>query len=488
MRRILLPLAAILVSSPMLFSQDVFELHGYTRAGVGRSTNGGEQVTFYLANTGCAPTDGPGYRLGNETDNYLELAMDVRAYEKGATSFKLHFRPTFRSYYSARDASEDAGGQINSGWGITGTAATENQEVFLRESWGEATGVFGKGNPFENASLWVGRRFYQRQDLHIRDQWYWNNSGDGFGIENIDLGFGKLHVAFIQHDNGQVDATAGAPQPVMWGKANSGLQYGSTVPTVDIRVSDMSPWKGSSITLGFQYNGASAAAANQVSDSGGDYTSGAGSVNMNSGVQWSALWSQANVLGGDNKVYASWGDGSTFYNWYNSNNWTHDKWWTIMEMYYIKPVDRLEMQGVFEFRRQTQGGHNDVWTGVDNSSFANDWKKNDWFSAGVRPVFFFTSHFSVAAELGYDRDAFSNEPEARFLFKKTLAIQCSPQASFWSRPVLRLFVTNANWNHIANCWGPVDSGQFSTQGTTDPGHYQGKTMGTTYGAQVEAWW
>jgi maltoporin len=182
-----------------MFAQDVFELHGYMRAGVGRSSNGGEMASFYLPGTVGNPSGGPGYRLGNEEDNYLELAMDVRAYEKGSTNFKLHFRPTFRQYYDARDASVDAGGNVDNSH-----SATQNQMVYLREAWGEVNGVLGNSDMLKEATLWAGRRFYQRHDSHMLDFYYWNNSGDGVGIENINIGLGKLSYAYIQADRTEV--------------------------------------------------------------------------------------------------------------------------------------------------------------------------------------------------------------------------------------------------------------------------------------------
>ena len=42
------------------------------------------------------------------------------------------------------------------------------------------------------STIWAGKRFYQRHDVHMIDFYYWDISGPGAGIENIDLGFGKL--------------------------------------------------------------------------------------------------------------------------------------------------------------------------------------------------------------------------------------------------------------------------------------------------------
>ncbi|HJV39607.1 MAG TPA: carbohydrate porin [Geothrix sp.] len=442
-----LPLA--LACGPLL-AQDVVEIHGYTRMGVGRSSNGGEQVSFFMANTGGAPTNGPGYRLGNETDNYLELAVDVKAYEKGNTTFKLHFRPTFRQFYQVRDASADAGGNVDNS-----KVANPNQMVYLRETWGEATGIFGNSGPFKDASLWAGRRFYMRQDLHIRDQWYWNNSGDGVGIENIDFGALKLHYAYIQHDTGNLgsDWNNGA----ILGTVNPYSQWvgggGHTiVGSHDLRVSDIKLWEGGSLTFGVQYNDARTKTGYENDG------------NKNNGIQYNLIVNQAGVLGGDNRVYATWGNGSTYWNWYNPDVKTENNWWHVMDIFYIKPVSNLEMQGVVQYRKQNGKGTMEGTT-------------NAWTSVGVRPTYFFTKHFSVAYEVGFDKLKFDNEDEARKLLKNTIALQWSPQASFWSRPVIRLFVTRADWNKNANNWNLIGEGQFGNS-----------LQGLTFGAQVEAWW
>jgi len=442
-----LPMA--LVCGPLL-ADDVVEIHGYTRAGVGRSSNGGEQVSFFLANTAGSPTGGPGYRLGNETDNYLELAVDVKAYEKGNTNFKLHFRPAFREYYQVRDASADAGGNAD---GVK--APSPNQQIWLRETWGEASGIFGTTGAFKDASIWAGRRFYMRQDLHMRDQWYWNDSGDGVGIENIDLGFGKIHYAYIQHDSGAVNAgpwnngaQTGALSPYsQWVGGNSAIAVGSH----DLRLTDVKLWSGASLTLGVQFNDAR---TSTLKDNG----------TANKGTQYSAILNQADILGGDNRIYATYGNGSTFWNWYNPEVKTENTWYHIMDALYIKPVKDFDMMASVQYRKQNGKG-----------SMAGN--TNAWTSAGVRPAYYFTQYFSVAAELGYDKLKFDNETEDRHLFKKTVAFQFSPKASLWSRPVLRLFVTQANWNANANQWNKVGEGQFGLA-----------NQGMTFGAQVEAWW
>ena len=458
-----LPLA--LVCGP-LFSQDVMELHGYMRSGVGRSSNGGEQVSFFLANSNGSPTGGPGYRLGNETDNYLELAFDIRAYEgKDGSNFKLHFRPSFREYYSARDASADAGGNSDGN-----NAGGSNQQIWVREAWGEATGVLGTSSALKDTTLWVGRRFYNRMDLHLRDEWYWNNSGDGFGIESINLGGAKLSYAYVQHDKFNVDGNDKVGNYSPWNNANAiGVGGGKcVVGSHDLRVYDIPLWQGGSLILGAQYNQASVNSGNAVANAAATKDI---SANNNGGVQYSLVLNQANVMGGDNRFYATWGNGSTFWNWYNPEVTTENKWFEFMDVAYLKLAPKLEMQAVALFRRQEGVG-----TMKDNS--------NKYISIGARPVYFFTKHFSVAAEIGLDKEKFDNQSTDRNLLKKTIALQWQPQASFWSRPSIRLFVTQANWNKNADSWNIVGQGAFggaiNNQAT--------QTSGMTYGAQIEAWW
>lgn len=452
-----LPLA--LVCGPLL-AQDVVEFHGYMRSGVGRSSNGGEQGSFYLPGAINNPSGGPGYRLGNEEDNYFELAVDVRAYEKGDTNFKLHFRPTFRQWNDARDASVDAGGNVD-----YSHSATQNQMVYLREAWGEANGVLGNSNLLKDASLWMGRRFYQRHDIHMLDFYYWNNSGDGVGLENINVGLGKLSYAYIQADrnnvnggwDGGVSGWAHFPGTVQTDVFNYNGKV--VVASHDLRWSGLSAWQGSSFTLGFQYNEPSVRKGS-VSPS-----------NNNVGRRYHAEYQQSGILGGDNKLYFTKGDGSTFWNWYNPEVNTKNNWWMVMDNLFIQPTKQFGMGAVVLHRVQnedsTQPGHRDMV----------------WDSIGVRPTWFFTKHISVAAEVGYDRfkvsgDGSPADGQTRSMLKKTLALQFSPQASWWSRPVLRLFVTKANWNKYATAWGtPSGLGVFN-----------GSQAGTTFGAQIEAWW
>lgn len=103
--------------------------------------------------------------------------------------------------------------------------------------------------------------------------------------------------------------------------------------------------------------------------------------------------------------------------------------------------------------------------------------KTDSMSVGGRVSYAFTKNFKLVAEAGYSQ----KKPEGgatQKLTKFTLAPTLSTGPGFWKRPELRLYVTTAKWNAAANA--------ASAGGVTGLG--DGRTKGTSYGAQVEIWY
>ncbi len=102
--------------------------------------------------------------------------------------------------------------------------------------------------------------------------------------------------------------------------------------------------------------------------------------------------------------------------------------------------------------------------------------KTDSASVGGRVSYAFTKNFKLLAELGYSQ----KKPvggATQSMTKFTLAPTLSIGPDFWNRPELRLYVTTAKWNAAANA--------AATGGVT--GLKDGKTRGTSVGAQVEIW-
>lgn len=98
-----------------------------------------------------------------------------------------------------------------------------------------------------------------------------------------------------------------------------------------------------------------------------------------------------------------------------------------------------------------------------------------WYSVGARPEFFLANHVSLAVEPGFDRVTASDGTYHGWLRKFTIAPQIGAGREFFSRPVLRVFVTYANWSD-------------GLRGFVGGVPYANRTSGLTYGVQTETWW
>jgi maltoporin len=116
---------------------------------------------------------------------------------------------------------------------------------------------------------------------------------------------------------------------------------------------------------------------------------------------------------------------------------------------------------IFLYQRTKDGNPQDGW--------------NQWASFGARPVVFFTKHISLAFEAGFDHTESGTNQYDGWLRKFTVAPQIGAGRKFFSRPVLRVFVTYANWS---------DGFRGFVGGTP----YLNRMNGLTYGVQTETWW
>jgi maltoporin len=136
----------------------------------------------------------------------------------------------------------------------------------------------------------------------------------------------------------------------------------------------------------------------------------------------------------------------------------------VTEQFTAKLNEHLALQPTLVYQYTEQGQYQGINQGYQQ-----------WLSAGVRPIFFFNKYFNVALEGGVDWVQDSLAGTSSYLTKLTLAPQIALGDNFFSRPVLRLFVTYATW-------GDDFMGQV---GGAD---YKDKTHGFTWGLQMETWW
>ncbi|MFM2483327.1 maltoporin [Celerinatantimonas sp. YJH-8] len=393
------------------------DFHGYARSGIGWTGSGGEQSCFQA--TGASSK----YRLGNECETYAEIILGQEAWRDQDKSFYL-------SSLVAYSISQE------NDWESTSPAFREMN-------------VQGRNliDALPGATLWAGKRFYQRHDVHMIDFYYWDISGPGVGLENIDLGMGKLSVAATRNTE------AGGAVSFSHGTDNV---YNDTF---DLRLADLKVNQGGKLELGLDYGKA---------HTKGDYKLADGA--SKDGFMLTAEHTQS-VFSGFNKFVVQYAtDSMTSGNGRSSGGSVNNdgKLIRILDHGAITLSPQWDMMYVAMYQK----------TDLDNN------EGSTWYTAGVRPMYKWTNIMSTLLEVGYDRVKSQAVDESNSQYKITLAQQWQAGNSIWSRPALRLFVTYADWSEH---WGTNSSGvQVADGGVTN--YSRGNDSEVTFGAQMEAWW
>ena len=192
-----------------------FTFSAYVRAGVQFNGSGGG------GNFNFEPPDNAGAerpRLGNENDTYMELTWK-QAHMLGdspdAMDVSMVFTPAIRYVQNRSTFITGVGG------GQNGRENGSDFDFVLREAYLEMANVF-KSAP--EITFWGGQRFYDRFNIDPEDYYFLDMSGYGAGVKNIDVGIGKLWVAYL----GGIDDDIASP--------NTGSFYKHTL---DVRLKDI---------------------------------------------------------------------------------------------------------------------------------------------------------------------------------------------------------------------------------------------------------
>jgi maltoporin len=406
----LLPVAAAALLAAA-GSASAFEFHGYLRSGGGStlSKNGG-QTCFAL------PGAYSKYRLGNECETYAEVKADHDLFEaKDGVKFVYHGNIAYIS-----NNTQDFESFKDSG-----------RDVALRENFIEA-----KNLPFTGGgTVWAGKRFYERNDVHITDFFYWDTSGYGAGIQDVKVADTmKFSYALFRNGNSSESATT----------------------RHDFRVGGIGLGSFGDLTVGLQINTADATDAATL----------AGQDNGGSAITVQHF--MGGLLGGFNKLAFQYGKGSArslSLAYPNNGEPEGNKTYRIVDVFQWQLSPAFSGMATFVYQDQK-----------DNYK---------WTSFGVRPVFHVNDYFKLQAEVGYDQvkptSGDATNQQTRKLTKVTVAPTIVAGRGFWARPELRLFYTYAKWNDAArDLWGGVAGGTG--------GRFGSDTNGSTIGFQIEAWW
>jgi maltoporin len=395
-----------------------FEFHGYFRSGYGLNSQGGQQIAFQ------APGAGAKYRLGNEAETYGEFIFVNNWVNPDHDSDKAWFHTEVMIEANTTDSASYA--NFNNGIG--------NDQFRLRE-------VFVRGgNIFESqpdAKFWAGERYYRRQHIEINDFYPLDMSGYGAGFEDLNLGVGKLAVGYL----------AGARPDIQTANGNY------VKSNIDVRFYDVKA-PGGTLAGWFDF----------ATGKGGT-TPGGEVIPTSNGYAFGIRHQRLEWHGGYHAFGIQYGTGPAS----NFSTSIDDPTrfinstarLLVTEQVVFQPSDTFAIMPIFILQRTRDGNPQHGW--------------DQWASFGARPEVFFTKHLSLAFEGGFDHTHSSSGQYDGWLRKFTIAPQIGAGRQFFSRPVLRAFLTYANWaDGLRGFVGGIP--------------FQNRTNGLTYGVQAETWW
>jgi len=419
------------------------------RSAVSLAASAVAALTFGLASTSASAVDfdgyfrtGPGltakdaaracynlgisgghYRLGNECDFYGEFGLAQTGTTEGV-AWKA--KVMFNEYNNGTDI---------------GKSSSSFEQMYVE----------GKGFDIApGTNFWIGKRFYGRKDVHILDTFFVRMDGVGAGADQIDIGGAKLGVAYFGSDTG-----AG------FGDAGNGLAK-NPGSRFNIDVTDIPLNAGGALRITGTFTQGRFDDPIPVPTPVPNTHVGVGTSGFGLSLQHTQ---DIAAIGGGNTLWLQYAQGSAGLDG-NFGTMTAEssvKKWRLVESLGWQ-VGELGGQAVALFGQHDQ----DVINGT---------AKYTEVSIGGRGSYALTKNFKLVAELGYMQKK-PDGSETQKLTKFTFAPTLSAGPGFWSRPELRLYVTTAKWNDAANAASGLG-------GLTGLGN--GKTSGTSFGAQAEIW-
>ncbi|MGP0172511.1 maltoporin [Pseudomonas sp. NCHU5208] len=388
-------------------SSMALEFSGYLRSGAGTADGNGRQSCFQL------PGAQSKYRLGNECEQYaeLDLRQDLFTLDDGSVLSVEGMAQLYNQYGHTPKFTGDYG------------FARMNQ---MYAEWSKMPALGG-------GSLWAGRRFYKRNDIHISDFYYWNQSATGFGIDEMKIGDLKYSYVFSRKDNYEQDPY---------------------INRHDFNVGGFVTNPGGEVEVGVSY------------------IDKPDSTDAHSGWAVTAQHVQKNFLGlnGDNKFALQYGRGPGTGLGYTGDPTldNSNRSWRLVEFFDFQMTPRLGGQVELVYQKDKRP----------------DGADQNWLSIGGRTSYAFTEQFKLVGEIG--RDQVEAPGGTRKLTKFTIAPTWSPAGpGFWARPEFRLYYTYASWNKAAQ-----QAANLLAEGSalSDTGAFGSSRNGSNFGVQVEYWW
>jgi maltoporin len=477
-----------------------FSFLAYIRAGVQfNGSGGGGNFNFEPPDNAAAERP----RLGNENDVYMELTW-MQAHMLGdnpdVMDVSMRFTPSIRYVQ-------------NRGTFITGlTRGRENGNDFdfvMREAFLEMSNVF-KSAP--EITFWAGQRFYDRQQVEPMDYYWLEMSGYGSGVRDIDLGIGKLWVAYL----GGLDDDIASP--------DTGSFYKHSL---DVRLKDITVGPGKFMLFGVanyekgttfktDFNGNPLTVTNPVTGAThnvGVHTSDAWGIGggVSYAIDLSAIGPKSLL-----EFWALFGFGST-------NFTTGTDIGTIIgfETAFVTKNPGftgtvIDAGNAIQRQRRYRAGWFFVWNPNPCFTVANwgYWQQDsagfrrfgnqgpgtpfieaagtrNIFEAGIRPYYWISDNIAIGGQAygsyqdnvrGFEGTSAYGRSGSMGVF--TIAPVIKPKGGYFTRPELRFFATYAVWSDsLRGATTAVQEGQNT--GGFSPAPYAKSNDGWLIGTQVE---
>lgn len=408
----------IVLSSSILAQEIVMDTTGYFRI---QTTLDDEKENVCFKAEGATSK----YRLGNECETWAELAVTQDIKLDNGVVIHNQVRPVF--------------------YGENG----DKIDLFI---WDE---VYSEvSNLFDNSvSFWIGRRFYKRYDSHISDYWFLNMSGDGVGVNNLDLGSLLLSYSFMfKHLDPQ---TLEKDEDVFYHSHDvrfaKNLDRGEATLFLNYIVLEKETFESGKV------------------------------INRVDGYALGLIYDDTQIfqelfsMEGKNTTAIFYGNGTA--KWAGARS-PYNQEELIDDM--LASKGSIENSSTFRFINYNYLENsifgvmsNFVYERRNDKEFLDE--KQDWISAGMRPYWFFHKNSRLLLELGYDYINDKIEDKSYGVTKGTTAIEFALKRGVLERPVLRFYYTYATWSEDA-------------KGTTGTDYYSDVTSGSNAGLQVEYWW
>ena len=408
--------ASFLLLTHSALADEGFVFHGYARAGIGISGDNGQNVEFNKQQLG---------RLGNEADTFSELGLGKNFYKDDGGGFFI----------------DSMLGVGSDGSNIFESIKEDEKDGFIdfRQLNVQITGVL---NFAPEAKLWAGKRYYQRHDIYITDFYYWDTSGSGVGVENLDFGGGLFSFAVIRNDAIDTPDTG-----------NSGKTL--NVNVIDIRYSSINLWNNIDLELGINYaitNPSDDASSDVKEAKNGEMATIQLTLNLNNGFNKTVIQYGTE---GYAKELATFGSGISYHASAEPNASAY----------------RLINWGIVTLTDHIEFGHQFLWSSTIDSIETAQKDDLTYFSAVARPIYSWGEHHKTIVEVGYfkHQDVSGKDLSGQ---KISIAQAWSTGKGFFARPEFRLYATYfSNIDHIDNNnIISSDNSEFNV------------------GVQVETWW